>query len=252
MHPTLREIAYLVATACFILALKMMSHPARARRGNLIGALGMLLAIVVTMLDLKVLNWAELIVGLAVGSAVGWWMAYKIQMTAMPQMVALLNGSGGLASVVVAISEYSQRGDVIEPNVSVAIGLSILVGGLTFTGSVIAFAKLQGLMSGKPVLWPMQKQLNGALMLMGLFLTVQFAIWVAPPDGIPMAQLAAIDRGAGPLIAVAVCTVLSLVLGATSTDREIPFPLISGERSWRPEAMPIAWEKTSSWITDAS
>ncbi len=217
MPLAVREIAYLIATACFIFGLKMMSHPSRARRGNLIGALGMLLAVVITLLDLKILNWVEIVVGMVVGSTAGLWLAYKVEMTAMPQMVAILNGFGGLASTLVAGSEFSRSAGVLEPTVSVSIGLSIVVGGLTFTGSMVAFAKLQGLLSGKPILWPMQKHLNAVLLMLGLFLTAMVAHWTAPPDGIPIDQLAGIHRGSGPAFAVMVCIAISFLLGVTST-----------------------------------
>src|SRR5688572_9013379 len=107
MSPAIQNFAYLIASVLFILGLKMMGHPRSAVRGNFLGALGMLIAIVVTLLDKNVLGggWSGYLVifaGLIVGSAIGAWLARTVQMTAMPQMVALLNGFGGLASVLVA------------------------------------------------------------------------------------------------------------------------------------------------------
>src|SRR5688572_14465225 len=107
MSPAIQNLAYLIASVLFILGLKMMSHPRSAVRGNMLGALGMLIAIVVTLLDKNVLGggWAAYVVimaGLLVGTAIGAWLAKSVQMTAMPQMVALLNGFGGLASALVA------------------------------------------------------------------------------------------------------------------------------------------------------
>lgn len=167
--------AYLVASVFFILGLKFLGSPRTARRGNLYGAIGMLLAIIVTLTDQKIIDTTYIIVGLVIGSAAGIIIARTVQMTAMPQMVALLNGLGGGASTLVAYAEYIRMPEsAIE--VLIPIALSVLIGSLTFTGSFIAWAKLQGVMRGAPILYPYQKHLNGLGVGTVLVLGVLFAL----------------------------------------------------------------------------
>jgi NAD(P) transhydrogenase subunit beta len=154
------EIAYLVASVLFILGLKRMSSPATARRGMNYAALGMLIAIVAALLDHKVTTYRWLVVALVAGSAVGAYMARTVKMTAMPQMVALLNGFGGLASALVGWAEHDRlrfEGLAVPVDVAVTIVLSLLIGAVTFTGSVVAWAKLQEVMTGKPITFTGQK-----------------------------------------------------------------------------------------------
>ncbi len=160
------EISYLVASVLFILGLKRMSSPATARRGMNYAALGMLIAIVSALVDHEVLAWRWLAVMLVLGSLVGAYMARTVQMTAMPQMVALLNGFGGLASALVGWAEYDRirmAGETVPLDTGVTIVLSLLIGAVTFTGSVVAWAKLQEVMTGKPVTFPLQKTVSGAI-----------------------------------------------------------------------------------------
>ncbi len=159
------EIAYLVSSVLFIMGLKKLSSPKTARQGNFISAVGMLLAIIVTLLDRHVLTYEWIIVGVIVGSSIGALMAVKVPMTGMPQMVGLLNGFGGLASTLVALAEFDKIAPAIPLNTGIAIILSLLIGGITFTGSVIAFGKLQGLVTGKVVKYPGQHPLNAFLLL---------------------------------------------------------------------------------------
>ncbi len=160
-----RNLLYLLAGIMFILGLKQMAHPRSAARGNLIGALGMLLAIIVTLLDRQIVSWTWIVVGMAAGSFVGVVMAVRVKMTAMPQMVALLNGFGGAASAIVAgavlheaIRSVAERGGTIGEAIAgasgsplqslVATAASGLVGAVTFTGSVLAYTKLQEIVPG--------------------------------------------------------------------------------------------------------
>ena len=157
------EIAYLVASALFILGLKRMSSPATARRGMNYAALGMLVAIVAALVDHKVTTYRWLLVALVAGSAVGAYMARTVKMTAMPQMVALLNGFGGLASALVGWAEHDRllfEGLPVPPDVATTIVLSLLIGAVTFTGSVVAWAKLQEVMTGRPITFTGQKPLS--------------------------------------------------------------------------------------------
>jgi NAD(P) transhydrogenase subunit beta len=187
----LTGLLYLLASVLFILGLKLLSSPKTARRGNLYGATGMLIAIVVTLLDQRILDFSYIIVGLIVGAALGVWMAKAVQMTAMPQMVGVLNGFGGGASTLVAFAEYLRlSGDAsltvwtnqaVSLDILITIVLSLLIGTVTFVGSMIAAAKLQGIMKSAPILYPMQKQTNALMFAvvlgMGVFFVLDPSKW---------------------------------------------------------------------------
>ena len=169
MDQTFVNFVYLVAGILFILGIKGLTKPKTAVRGNTLSALGMLLAVVITLLDSSIVNFSYIIAGVLVGGIIGATMALRIQMTSMPQMVALLNGFGGGASLTIALAEYYSKlgqaptsfADILTPVVTsasafgqgaeatialVSIGLTVLIGAVTLTGSFIAFAKLQELM----------------------------------------------------------------------------------------------------------
>lgn len=173
---TITNIVYLLSAVLFILGLKKLSSPKTARNGNLLSMLAMLLAIVITLLDRGILDFTYIIVGLIVGSAIGAIAAKKVQMTSMPQMVALFNGFGGGASTLVASSEYFQMSGNPEINVLATIALSVLIGTVTFTGSLIAYAKLQGILKGAPITFGGQQVLNGLLILGSVVLGVLFVM----------------------------------------------------------------------------
>ncbi|HSJ24450.1 MAG TPA: NAD(P)(+) transhydrogenase (Re/Si-specific) subunit beta [Longimicrobiales bacterium] len=164
--PSFIQIAYLVAAVCFILGLKRLSSPATARSGNILGAMGMLVAVVATLLHWEIVSFTWIVAGMVIGATIGGFMARTVQMTAMPQMVALLNGFGGGASALIAGDEYLRfaTGHIDAPlNVQATIMLSVLIGGLTFSGSLIAFGKLQELITGRAVTYPGQKVVNGII-----------------------------------------------------------------------------------------
>lgn len=185
----LQNIAYLIAAVLFILGLKKLSSPSTARSGNLLGALGMLLAIGVTLIDRQIISFSALLAGLGVGAVVGVVTARAIKMTAMPQMVALLNGLGGGASMLVAWGEFIRVG--AKPlDVSLAIMASTLVGGSTLSGSLIAFAKLQGWMTGKPITYWGQNVSNLGLLLLGLGLSIALVVALPPAFYVPLILLA--------------------------------------------------------------
>jgi len=161
-------LAYLLAAVLFIIGLKRLSSPRTARRGNMVGGLGMLIAIVATLLSPEIVGWSWIIGGVVVGSVIGLLFAYRVKMTGMPQMVALLNGFGGGASALVATDEYMRYAagiTVPHYDVQTTMMLSLIVGTVTFSGSLIAWAKLQEVMTGKPILFPGQKVLNGLLLV---------------------------------------------------------------------------------------
>ena len=162
------DIIYLVSSIFFIFGIKYLSSPKTARKGNLYASIGMFLAIVITLFDKQVLTFEWIIVGVIIGSAAGTILAMKIPMTGMPQMVGMLNGFGGGASTLVALAEYYKMSPSIPINTGVAIILSLLIGGVTFTGSMIAFGKLQGIVSGKVIKYPGQHPLNALLLLLVL------------------------------------------------------------------------------------
>ncbi|MFZ0455296.1 MAG: NAD(P)(+) transhydrogenase (Re/Si-specific) subunit beta [Ignavibacteriaceae bacterium] len=170
------EIIYLISSVFFIFGIKYLSSPKTARKGNLYASIGMLMAIVITLFDKQVLTFEWIIVGVIIGSAAGAIMAMKIPMTGMPQMVGMLNGFGGGASTLVALAEYYKMNPAIPINTGIAIVLSLLIGGVTFTGSMIAFGKLQGIVSGKVIKYPGQHPLNALLLLLvitgGIFVII--------------------------------------------------------------------------------
>lgn len=170
------NIAYLIASALFIFGLKQLSHPRTAVRGNLLGALGMLIAIVVTLAHHEIISYTWIVAGLIVGSLIGAVLAQTIQMTAMPQLVALFNGFGGGASALVAGAALVETNVAagVDPTTQlmVATVASGLIGGVTFTGSLIAYAKLQELMSGRAILFTGQQAVNALIGLLTLLLCV--------------------------------------------------------------------------------
>ncbi|GAB4295787.1 MAG: NAD(P)(+) transhydrogenase (Re/Si-specific) subunit beta [Ignavibacteriaceae bacterium] len=173
---TLILISYLVSSIFFIFGIKNLSSPKTARRGNLFASIGMAIAIIVTLLDKHVLTYEYIIIGVVIGSSIGAVFALKVKMTGMPQMVGLLNGFGGGASLLVALSEYYKISPFIPVNTGIAMVLSLLIGSVTFTGSLIAFGKLQGIVTGKVVRYPLQHPLNAILLLAVIILGVYIVV----------------------------------------------------------------------------
>ena len=189
MSTNLANLLYLITIVTFILALRFLSNPAHARRGNQIGALGMVVAVVVTWIKTGDTSWWALALGMLIGGGFGAVAARRVKMTAMPQMVALFNGVGGGAAALIALAELHK----ILPNpgrpkldISTAIALSGLIGAISFAGSMIAFAKLQELIQGRPITYPGQKFGNLALLAacVGLGVTLvsgvqdEWLLWV--------------------------------------------------------------------------
>ena len=166
MSYNLSNLLYLITIVAFVLALRFLSNPAHARRGNQIGAAGMLLAIVVTWIKVGSTSWWAIALAMLIGGSFGAVAARKVRMTAMPQMVALFNGVGGGAAALIALAEIHR---VLPPpgaptvDISLGIVLSALIGSISFAGSMVAFAKLQELIGGKPITYAGQQFVNGAL-----------------------------------------------------------------------------------------
>jgi NAD(P) transhydrogenase subunit beta len=157
--PDVVGLLYLVTIVCFVVALKFLSSPRHARKGNWVGGAGMLVAIGTTLLLEGIGNWALIVAGLVIGSVVGVVGARNVRMTAMPQMVAIFNGVGGGAAALVALSEWHNvAGPVWDETISIV--LSALIGSISLAGSVVAFAKLQELVSGRPIVFPGQNIVN--------------------------------------------------------------------------------------------
>ncbi|HEY2074586.1 MAG TPA: NAD(P)(+) transhydrogenase (Re/Si-specific) subunit beta [Gaiellaceae bacterium] len=194
MSTNLANLIYLVTIVTFILALRYLSNPATARRGNQIGAAGMLLAIVVMWIKIGATSWWAIALGMAIGGGFGAFAARKVKMTAMPQMVALFNGVGGGAAALIALGELHRL--LPEPgkptvDILVAIALSGLIGAISLSGSLIAFAKLQELIKGRPITYPGQKVVNllllGACVALGVVLVAgvqdQWLEWIVIGGG---------------------------------------------------------------------
>jgi len=163
----LTDLLYLITIVSFIVALRFLSSPRRARLGNWIGAGGMLLAIVVTLAQDAVDSYWWIAVGVAIGAVVGAVSARRVKMTAMPQMVALFNGVGGGAAALIALAEFHELAPLpgrIGGDETIGLLLSALIGSISFTGSLVAFAKLQELVSGRPIVYGGQQLVNGLLL----------------------------------------------------------------------------------------
>jgi len=194
------NLAYLVAAVLFILGLKGLSSPKTAPRGNMIGAVGMLIAIVATLVS-RGLDWGWIISGMVVGSAIGAYIARKVQMTQMPEMVALLNGFGGAASLLVALSQFIITPDGLQTTSwLVALVLSALIGAVTLTGSVVAWAKLQGYAEAAMKL-PNQNLLRGVL---GLAVVALAALFVWQGGGFILFLLVIVALLLGVLLVIAI------------------------------------------------
>ncbi len=171
---TVIALAYLLAAVLFILGLRYLSSPATARRGNLLAAIAMLIAILMTLLDRQIIDFKWIAIAMIIGTLIGVFSARLVKMTAMPQMVGLFNGLGGGASALVAFVEFNHQSRVAAMPVDLAITtlLSVFIGALTFTGSMVAFGKLQGMISGSPITFKLQKPVNAAMMLAVVILSI--------------------------------------------------------------------------------
>ena len=180
------QLAYLLSAILFIVGLKRLSSPATARKGNMLAAVAMLLAIVVTLLDESILTYEWIIGGVIIGALIGATMARLVKMTEMPQMVALFNGFGGLASGLVGAAEFLrfQIGGAPAPSLDAAIAImaGTLIGAVTFSGSLVAFGKLQGIVTEQPVTYPMQQVVNGLIFV--AILAAMTLLVVAPASGL--------------------------------------------------------------------
>ena len=193
-----QAIAYLGSAILFILSLKGLTHPATARRGNLFGMIGMAIAIAATLMGAEVQSFGFIIAGVLAGAVIGGILAMRIQMTAMPQLVAALHSFVGMAAVLVAIGTFLNKAaaNALDAVLMGELSAGIIIGAITCTGSVIAFGKLQGLISGQPVEFTGQHALNAAIALATLALGVHFAM-------------------TGSVLSLTLMTLLAFTLGVT-------------------------------------
>lgn len=215
------ELVYLLSAALFIIGLKRLQSPATARRGNQLAAVGMLMAVVATLFLQQILSPVQMIAGLAVGGLIGVILARRVQMTAMPELVAAFNGFGGLASALVAgaeIARFSSLGNVPELTTLLTILISILIGTVTFSGSFVAFGKLSGKISGNPVAFPGMRWLT-----LGVALgTVAAMVWahVSP-------QMTEVNTAVLVLGGVALILGIQLVLPIGGADMPVVVALLN-------------------------
>jgi NAD(P) transhydrogenase subunit beta len=169
-------LAYLVASVCFILTLQLLSSPKHARLGNLLGSFGMLVAVVGTLLHAEIITYRWIVPGLIIGSLIGAAMSIWIPMTKMPERIALSHSFGGLAAALVGVAEYWHRGPMMNRFTLTAVSLEVFLGFLTFTGSLMAFGKLQGFISGAPLTYRGQNAMNIGMFLAALGLVIWLVV----------------------------------------------------------------------------
>ncbi|MFL5918345.1 MAG: NAD(P)(+) transhydrogenase (Re/Si-specific) subunit beta [Gaiellaceae bacterium] len=241
MSREVTNLLYLVTIVTFILALRFLSHPTTARRGNQIGALGMLLAIGVTFAQSELVSYWEILVGMAVGGVFGAVAARRVRMTAMPQMVALFNGVGGGAAALIALAEFHNRAPdpgTLKTDISAAIMLSAIIGSISFAGSMVAFAKLQELIRGRPIVYPLQQPANAllfaAIAAAGIAIAAgaeqQWLIWVLVGGSLLFGVLFVLPIGGAdmPVVISLLNAFTGLAAAATGFELENNVLIVSG------------------------
>ncbi|HET8643461.1 MAG TPA: NAD(P)(+) transhydrogenase (Re/Si-specific) subunit beta, partial [Pseudonocardiaceae bacterium] len=223
------RLAYLVAAACFVLGLHLMHHPSRARRGNQLSAAGMATAIAATLAliagsgTVTRAGWLTLAAGTAVGGLAGLYIARTVQMTAMPELVSLFNAVGGGAAALVAlhdITRLSELGTRIAPQVAVPVALDVLIGAVTFSGSLVAAGKLHGLVPARPLVWPGARLLNAGLAVVALAAGTYLATGTADTTVLLVAAVAALGFGITMVLPIGgadMPVVISLLNACTGT-----------------------------------
>ena len=196
MQSTIIPVLYLISAVLFILGLKQLSHPRTARKGNFAASLGMLIAILSTLFVKEVISFHLIITGVVIGGIIGIIGARRIEMTSMPQLVAIFNGLGGGASLLVATAEFFRLNTMIPFFTFSAVTNSIFIGGITLTGSLVAFLKLQGIIRGAPLVFSGQHLLNAFVSLSIIVLGVM-----------------AINDAISISVAILIIIALSLILG---------------------------------------
>ncbi|RJY10122.1 NAD(P)(+) transhydrogenase (Re/Si-specific) subunit beta [Aurantiacibacter aquimixticola] len=242
-------LAYLIAGVFFILALRGLSSPASSRRGNRFGMVGMLIAVVTTLVTHDIANLPEIGVAMLIGGAIGFIIARRIAMTAMPELVAGFHSLVGLAAVLVGWAAYLNPAAFglltatgISPISKIEMGLGIAIGAITFSGSVIAFAKLSGRMSGSPILLPARHVINLGTLAAIIVLTALFAMATGPDATLPY---------------IAALTVLAFIIGFLliipigGADMPVVVSMLNSYSGWAAAAMGFTLGNTAMIITGA-
>ncbi len=216
--PIYSLVLYLIAAVLFIIGLMRLSSPATARTGNILAAIGMLIAVVITLLLQDILNYTMILVGIAIGGVIGGVAARAVKMTAMPQMVGIYNGLGGGASLLIAAAEffrYYKLDGGFDVQSAATIMITVLIGAVTFSGSIIAFGKLQGFVQSRPITYPFQNIFN-----LVIFLAILGAIiyLIVVPESIPLFL---------GLIAVALVLGVLLVIPIGAADMPVVISLLN-------------------------
>ena len=242
-------LAYLVSGVFFILALRGLSSPASSRRGNRFGMAGMLIAVVTTLVTHDVANIVEIAIAIAIGGMIGFLIARRIAMTAMPELVAAFHSLVGLAAVLVGWAAYLNPGafgllvgDSIGAVSKVEMGLGIAIGAITFSGSVIAFAKLSGRMSGSPILLPARHVINLGTLAAIIVLTALFAMATGPAETLPL------------IVALTVLAFLIgflLIIPIGGADMPVVVSMLNSYSGWAAAAMGFTLGNTAMIITGA-
>lgn len=191
------NFVYLISAVLFMLGIKNLSSPATAKLGNKLSMLGMAVAIAATLVSPDMYGFTMIIIAIAIGAAIGGYAAIKVEMTSMPEMVALFNGCGGAASALVAMAEFTGHTGDFANFTLITLLLSIIIGGLTFTGSVIAYTKLQGIISTRPITYPFQQVVNAGIVILTIFLA--YTVFQDPTNTIAFYLIIALSLSLGVL-----------------------------------------------------
>ena len=242
---TLSALLYLVASVCFVMALRGLSSPETSRQGNLYGMVGMTIAILTTLALPIVQSYWMIVLGIAIGGGIGYVIAKKIEMTALPQLVAAFHSLVGLAAVFVALSAfYSPEAygigvpGAIAKGSLVEMALGTAIGAITFTGSIVAFAKLQGLVTGKPLVFPYQHHLNAALGV----LTILLILWLVQSN-------ASVAMWLIVLVALALGFLLILPIGGA--DMPVVISMLNSYSGWAAAGIGFTLQNNLLIITGA-
>ena len=237
--------AYLIAAVCFIMALRGLSSPTSARQGNVMGILGMLIAVATTLLDPEVVSYETILAGIVAGGAIGTVVAYRINMTALPQLVAAFHSLVGVAAVLVAVAAFYNPAayglgefGAIGAASLVEMSLGAAIGAITFSGSVVAFAKLQGLVSGNPVVFPGQHPLNA---LIGIAIAALIVLLVLGQDPNVFWALVALSFLIGFLI----------IIPIGGADMPVVVSMLNSYSGWAAAGIGFTLSNTALIITGA-
>jgi len=250
LAPEFTELAYLIAGVCFILALRGLSNPESSRRGNRLGMIGMAIAVITTLITHEIASLPEVGAAILIGGGIGLVTARRIQMTAMPQLVAAFHSLVGMAAVLVGAAaflnpdafgllvEYGSLEGTINPISRIEMGLGVAIGAITFSGSVIAFLKLNGNMSGKPILLPMRHWINIGVGLAILFFLYGFFDSQSPID---FWTLTALSFAIGFL----------LIVPIGGADMPVVISMLNSYSGWAAAAMGFTLHNSAMIITGA-